>query len=117
MDHFEVEVDTEQSRTINIKLPYKTRKNGTLFIHAFLAKKSFKSNWKAAMSDPSTTYTVASLTQYHVPAELAFNLLNDDQKVKRMSLNNIASVRICFTFSYFMNRVRRRRWGSMMASR
>lgn len=39
VDQFDIKPDITLTKTINIPLPYKTRRNGTLFFHAFLAKK------------------------------------------------------------------------------
>jgi len=79
LDRIEVDPEISLTQPIDVPLPLKTRRNGTLFIHVFLTKRSYGANWHAAIDDPTTTYTAASFTEYHVPQAETFNLLKDQQ--------------------------------------
>ena len=77
LDRFDIDPEVEFTQTLNIPLPMKTRRNGTLFFHAILTKKSHGTDWYSALNDPTTSYAGAQITQYQLPAEQAFNLLTD----------------------------------------
>ena len=77
IESLDVELGATESRTISIPIPFRTRRNGTLFIHAFLTKRSHGKNLPAVLRDQQTTYTVAAFTQYHIPEANAFKLLHD----------------------------------------
>ena len=82
LDRFDIQPDLELIKTVNVPLPIRTRKNGTLFIHAFLTRRSYKENWQAALNDPLTTYAAAPLTIYHIPEAAAFKLIHDKDTVR-----------------------------------
>jgi Cleft lip and palate transmembrane protein 1 (CLPTM1) len=84
LDRFDIQPDLELIKTVNVPLPIRTRKNGTMFIHAFLAKRSYKENWQGALNDPLTTYAAAPLTIYHIPEAAAFNLIHDKDTVRNI---------------------------------
>lgn len=79
LDRIEIESDTNLSKSVQVPLPLKTRRNGTLFIHVFLSKRSYGSNWYDAIDDPSTTYTATSFTEYQLPQAETFKLLQEKQ--------------------------------------
>ena len=81
LDRFEVDPETSLSKFVQVPLPLKTRRNGTLFIHVFLTKRSYGANWYAAIDDPYTTYTAAPFTEHHVPQAETFNLLQEKKPV------------------------------------
>lgn len=88
IDQFDVQVTVGQTRNINIPLPNKTLKNGTLFLHAFLTKKTQKKEWTLALQDPSLSYTAAPISLYQVPVEETFNLIREkNERVKSSHLN------------------------------
>ena len=77
LDRFDIDPAVEQTQSINIPLPLKTRRNGTLFLHVFLTKKSYGGDWNTALNDQTTTYAAAQVTQYQIPIQHTFNLLRD----------------------------------------
>lgn len=77
LDHLDIDPATEQTVSINVALPLKTRRNGTLYLHVFLTKRSHGADWRSALNDETTTYTAAQITQYQVPVQHTFNLLRD----------------------------------------
>lgn len=78
LDRFDVDPGVELSHSVNVPLPLKTRRNGTLFLHIFLTKKSHGNDWSSALNDQTTTYAAAQVTQYQVPVQQTFNLLRDE---------------------------------------
>lgn len=76
---FDIQPEVECTNTIDIPLPLKTRKNGTLFFHAFLAKQVYKSDWASALQDPTTSYAAVPISVYQLPVQEAFNLIRDSE--------------------------------------
>lgn len=85
----DIKPEAEFTDTINIPLPFKTRKNGTLFFHAFLAKKAFKDDWASALQDSTTSYAAVPISVYQLPVQEAFNLIRDSEP----SVHTIAKFR------------------------
>jgi Cleft lip and palate transmembrane protein 1 (CLPTM1) len=72
-----------------VELPIKTRRNGTLFMYVILALDDKELlDWKDFQRDGPTVIQRISLTQFVVPKEAAFNLLNEsgDKKPKKSDL-------------------------------
>lgn len=65
------------SSKINIDIPAKTRRNGTLFLHVILANDNGPVNWKNLQRDGPTVIQRVLLTEYMVPKPKAFNLIGD----------------------------------------
>lgn len=65
-------------RKFNVDIPLKTRRNGTLFLYAVLAIDDAALDWKDFQRDGPTVIQRISLTEYAVPKEATFNLLNDE---------------------------------------
>ncbi|XP_057379380.1 lipid scramblase CLPTM1L-like [Daphnia carinata] len=86
VDQFDIKLDITLTKTINIPLPYKTRRNGTLFFHAFLAKKSQQWNsdeWTQALQDPTTSYAATAISVYQTPVQESFNLIRDKEHLEK----------------------------------
>lgn len=81
VDQFDIKPEITLTKEINIPLPYKTRKNGTLFFHAFLSKKSYQNDWTSALQDPTTSYAASSITVYQPPVRESFNLIRNKEPV------------------------------------
>ncbi len=81
IDQFDVEPEVSLTKTLNIPLPYKTRKNGTLFFHSFVAKQSHKKDWTSALQDPTMSYAATSISVYQIPVQESFNLITDKEPV------------------------------------
>ena len=81
IDQFDIEPEISLTKTLNIPLPFKTRRNGTLFFHSFLAKQSHKKEWTTALQDPTTSYAATSISVYQVPVQESFNLIRDKEPV------------------------------------
>lgn len=60
----------------------KTRRNGTLYLYAVIAVDDESIDWKDFQRDGPTVIQRVSLTQYVVPKEATFNLLNDENPSK-----------------------------------
>ncbi|XP_068084776.1 lipid scramblase CLPTM1L isoform X2 [Anabrus simplex] len=82
---------TEPSeRMLTLLIPESTRKNGTLYLHLFLGKKPLSSREFVALhADPSVVYARIRLTQYHVPAAEAFQLLGSATPKEETKSNKI----------------------------
>nr|CAG4643083.1 EOG090X032C [Ilyocryptus agilis] len=76
----DVDPDTSFTTLVDVPLPARTRKNGTLFLHTFLTSKSHGDDWDAALRDRKTTYASTQVTQYIVPAQQTFNLIRDNKE-------------------------------------
>lgn len=71
-------------RDIDIKVPLKTRRNGTLYMHAVLAVDDGKNvEWKQLQRDGPTVLQRISLSEYMVPQAAAFNLLGEESASQR----------------------------------
>lgn len=71
-------------------VPLKTRRNGTLYLYVVLAIDDEALDWKDFQRDGPTVIHRVSLTDYAVPKEATFNLLNEEnpssaQKSKKAS--------------------------------
>ena len=80
-------------RNFKIDLPLKTRKNGTLYMYAVIALDDGSLEWKEFQRDGPTVIQRIALTEYAVPKDALFNLLNDetvetDKKSKKNSPPN-----------------------------
>ncbi|XP_058808355.1 lipid scramblase CLPTM1L [Phymastichus coffea] len=71
----------EQNIPLVIDVPYKTRQNGTLFLHVLLSPKSLKmdESFNAVKEDVYTVYKIIKMTEYAVPQAKTFNLLGEDE--------------------------------------
>lgn len=69
----------ELNRVIEVDLPEKTRKNGTLFLHVILADDNGQLDWKHLQRDGPTVIQRVALTDYIVPKAATFNLLGDGE--------------------------------------
>eukprot|EP00057_Strongylocentrotus_purpuratus_P020854 XP_011675328.1 PREDICTED: cleft lip and palate transmembrane protein 1-like protein isoform X2 [Strongylocentrotus purpuratus] len=67
-------ISGEQSWTVNVSLPARTCKNGTLYIHVYLQASS-----TARLDQSMASYQTSSLTKYSPPKVEAFNLLGDNK--------------------------------------
>lgn len=81
VDRFDIDPESTFTKEINIPIPLKTRKNGTLFFHVFLAKKSHENDWTTALQDPTTSYAATSISVYQLPMQESFNLIRDKEPV------------------------------------
>lgn len=82
----EFDYNLEQDFHLNVKLPQKTRKNGTLFLHSFITSRSLDpEDMHSLVNEDLTVYAMAELTQYHVPEAQTINLLKDENVVKSSS--------------------------------
>ncbi|CAO1411183.1 unnamed protein product [Diamesa serratosioi] len=65
------------TRILNIDIPLKTRRNGTLFMYVVLALDDGGLDWKDFQRDGPTVIQRVPLTEYMVPRALTFNLLGE----------------------------------------
>ncbi|XP_005184105.1 lipid scramblase CLPTM1L isoform X1 [Musca domestica] len=63
-----------------IKVPAKTRRNGTLYMQVVLALQGEPLEWKTLRRDGPTVIHSLSITEYMVPKAAAYNLLSDKEK-------------------------------------
>lgn len=90
---------------VTLRVPRKTRNNGTLFLHVVVApnSKRYSKSITDMQKDPYVSYTTIKMTRYTVPEAEAFNLLGEkDRDTKRKKEKVIRPVthiksRITFT--------------------
>ncbi|GFO30988.1 cleft lip and palate transmembrane protein 1-like protein [Plakobranchus ocellatus] len=75
-DNFSLEETVE--KTFNVSVPMKTRKNGTLYVHAFLYP-------RGKSVDYFIGHSVSKITTYALPQASYINLLGSDDSKKNMS--------------------------------
>lgn len=77
-------------RNFKVDVPLKVRRNGTLNLYVVLALDDDSSlDWKDFQRDGPTVIQRISLTQYLVPKEATFNLLNEQDPQKLMKAKEI----------------------------
>uniref|UniRef100_A0A1Q3G2Q6 Lipid scramblase CLPTM1L n=1 Tax=Culex tarsalis TaxID=7177 RepID=A0A1Q3G2Q6_CULTA len=62
---------------INIDIPAKTRRNGTLFLHVILATDDANFEWRSLKNNGATVHQKIRITEYDVPKATTFNLLGE----------------------------------------
>lgn len=85
---------------IKLNLPYKTRHNGTLFLHMFLIGQRFNHHWDwdtlAAHHDENDikVYRKVPLTKYAIPPDRTFHLLSEEisQKSSKKPVSHVKSL-------------------------
>lgn len=68
---------TEYHRELDVDVPLKTRRNGTLYMHVALALDDTPLDWKSLQRDGPTVIQRIALTEYMEPKAATFNLLGD----------------------------------------
>ncbi|KAK0163679.1 hypothetical protein PV327_007333 [Microctonus hyperodae] len=82
----------QQSLPVSLKIPAKTRQNGTLFLHIIIVPDSQNRDYSfiKLKMDPYVVYTRIKLTQFIVPEAEVFNLLGEKMKItKKTALKQI----------------------------
>lgn len=93
-----------------IKVPAKTRRNGTLHLQVVLALQGEPLEWKTLRRDGPTVIHSLSLTEYMVPKLAAFNLLGDVRTAAKMYSVMLFNKRFKQqTFSYRTIRIKAKR--------
>ncbi|XP_063697364.1 lipid scramblase CLPTM1L [Culicoides brevitarsis] len=70
-------------KSVDIDIPLKTRRNGTLFLHAVLAADDGKAvDWRELKRDGPTVLQRIALTNYMIPKAATFNLLSSSETEK-----------------------------------
>lgn len=67
--------NNEYTRSFDINIPAKTRRNGTLYLHAVLGSDNEVIEWKSLKKDGPLVVQKFRLTEYAIPRAAAFNLL------------------------------------------
>ncbi|KAL4235053.1 Cleft lip and palate associated transmembrane protein 1 [Mactra antiquata] len=82
IDNFSLTEVTEKS--INVTIPSRARRNGTLYLHAFLYPKN-----QDPLSSQYTSHDQSAITTFMIPLSSTFNLLGEnDKKEKKPSATN-----------------------------
>lgn len=72
---------------MNVELPRQTKQNGTLYAHVFLSKAKGTlysgDKWTKLLTDPETVYTLVPMSIYKEPEYKIFQLLQDEENVKK----------------------------------
>lgn len=69
---------------IHLNIPYKTRMNGTLFLHMFIIAQRFNHKWdwdslaRHHNENEIKVYRKVALTKYAIPPDRTFNLLSEE---------------------------------------
>lgn len=68
-------------RNVTLPIPASTRRNGTLYLHAFVTEMPLRDveDWKKATQKQTTMSASIPLTLYLVPEAETFNLLNENE--------------------------------------
>lgn len=81
-------------RNFKIDVPLKTRRNGTLYLYVVMAKDDGALDWKDFQRDGPTVIQRIPLTDYMIPKDILYNLLENEQpseielKKKKASKSN-----------------------------
>ena len=72
-------------RNVTITVPRNTRRNGTLFLYAFLTElpRHKSESWTGTIQQQTTMTAFIQLTQYLVPEPKTFNLLGQDKEASQ----------------------------------
>lgn len=65
-------------RQFKVDVPLKTRRNGTLFLYVVMAVDYSSLDWKDFQRDGPTVIQRIPLTEYTIPKQATFNLLNEE---------------------------------------
>ncbi|KAK0097721.1 hypothetical protein PV326_014249 [Microctonus aethiopoides] len=97
----------QQLLPVSLKIPAKTRQNGTLFLHIIIVPDSHNHDYSfiKLKMNPYVTYTRIKLTQFIVPEAEVFNLLGEKMKttkktpLKQIKPQTISHLRSQVTFT------------------
>lgn len=79
------------TKNYEVKVPAKTRRNGTLHLQVVLALQGEPLEWKTLKRDGPTVIHSLSVTEYMIPKAEAFNLLGDKNSVSWFDIGNAVS--------------------------
>lgn len=85
---------------IQLNIPYKTRMNGTLFLHMFIISQHFNHKWdwdslaRHQNENEIKVYRKVALTKYAIPPDRTFNLLSEEnsQRSNRKPVTHVKSL-------------------------
>lgn len=80
-------------RDIEIDVPARTRRNGTLFLHVILALDDGIVEWSQLQRDGPTIIQRIQLTEFVVPKAATFNLLGDSSPNGKEPVKSSVSVK------------------------
>nr|XP_018917278.1 PREDICTED: cleft lip and palate transmembrane protein 1-like protein isoform X1 [Bemisia tabaci] len=69
---------------LDVEIPYKTRRNGTLFFHVHIFPNALigdEVRWESVQRSPNRTSTLIEMTQYQIPETSKYKLLQENSNV------------------------------------
>lgn len=78
-------------------IPYKTRKNGTLFAHIFVSP-NYRDDWQRLIQDSETVHVTTSLTKYYIPDVVKVQLLSNSSFVDLSSVKPVTHIKKVIPF-------------------
>lgn len=84
-------------KDLNLDLPYRTRKNGTLYAHVFVSPRP-KTEWHQLLEDSETVHLTISLTKYYIPDSVKVKLLGNSSFVDMSTVKPVTHVKKILPF-------------------
>lgn len=82
---------------MNLDLPYRTRKNGTLYGHIFVSPRP-KTEWYQLLEDSETVHLTMPLTKYYIPDLIKVKLLGNSSFVDMSTVKPVTHVKKVIPF-------------------
>ncbi|XP_011497238.1 PREDICTED: cleft lip and palate transmembrane protein 1-like protein, partial [Ceratosolen solmsi marchali] len=103
----------DQDIPLTLKIPNKTRYNGTLFLHVILSPKSINQikQFNQLVNDQNAVYITIKMTEYAIPQAETFNLLGEEKdekdKEKKKDLSqSISHIKSRITFMIMTDKIK-----------
>ena len=84
-------------RSVALYVPYKTRRNGTLFAHIFVSS-NYKDDWQRLIQDSETVHVTTPLTKFYIPDVVKVQLLSNSSFVDISSVKPVAHLKKLLSF-------------------
>ena len=78
-------------------VPFKARKNGTLFAHIFISP-NYKADWERLIQDTETVHVTSSLTKYYIPDVVKVQLLSNSSFVDMSKVKPVTHIKKVLPF-------------------
>lgn len=84
-------------RPVDLDIPYKTRRNGTMFAHIFVSSK-FSGDYVKLINDRETVHVTTALTKYYIPDVVKVQLLSNSSFVNMTSVKPVSHIKKILPF-------------------
>lgn len=85
-------------RSLDVDIPYKARKNGTLFAHIFVSP-TYKDDWLRLVQDSDTVHVTAPFTKYYIPDTVKVQLLGNSSFVNMSTIRPVTHLKKLIPFT------------------